>query len=75
MKLHEYQTKRIFAEYGIRIPRGAVAEGPEGFRRAAEELGGKVVLKAQVLVGRRGKGWRNKEGNAPTGLKQYSPKQ
>lgn len=75
MKLHEYQTKRIFAEYGIRIPRGAVAEGPEGFRRAAEELGGKVVLKAQVLVGRRGKGWRNKEGNPLTGLKQHSPKQ
>jgi len=46
MKLHEYQAKRIFAEYGIRIPRGAVAEGPEGVRRAAEELGGKVVLKA-----------------------------
>ena len=73
MKLHEYQAKRIFAEYGIRIPRGAVAESPEGFRRAAEELGGKVVLK--VFVGRRGKGWRNKEGNPLTGLKQHSPKQ
>ncbi|MEG9193864.1 MAG: ATP-grasp domain-containing protein [Candidatus Methanoglobus sp.] len=36
MKLHEYQAKRIFAEYGIRIPRGAVAESPEEVRRAAE---------------------------------------
>jgi len=55
MKLHEYQAKQIFAKHGIKIPRGALAESPEGVRRAAEELGGKVVLKAQVLAGGRGK--------------------
>jgi len=55
MKLHEYQAKRIFAEHGIKIPRGALAERPEEVRKIAEELGGKVVLKAQVLVGGRGK--------------------
>jgi len=55
MKLHEYQAKQIFAKHGIKIPRGALAESPEGVRRVAEELGGKVVLKAQVLAGGRGK--------------------
>ncbi|MEG9193713.1 MAG: ADP-forming succinate--CoA ligase subunit beta [Candidatus Methanoglobus sp.] len=55
MKLHEYQAKQIFAKHGIKIPRGALAESPEEVRRAAEELGGKVVLKAQVLAGGRGK--------------------
>ncbi len=55
MKLHEYQAKRIFAKHGIKIPRGALAEIPEEVRKIAEELGGKVVLKAQVLVGGRGK--------------------
>jgi succinyl-CoA synthetase beta subunit len=55
MKLHEYQAKRIFAKHGIKIPRGALAERPEEVRKIAEEFGGKVVLKAQVLVGGRGK--------------------
>ncbi|MCS7130852.1 MAG: acetate--CoA ligase family protein, partial [Archaeoglobaceae archaeon] len=55
MKLHEYQAKQIFAKYGIRIPRGALAENLEDVKKIASELGGKVVLKAQVLVGGRGK--------------------
>lgn len=55
MKLHEYQAKQIFARHGIKIPRGALAENLQDVRRIAEELGGKAVLKAQVLVGGRGK--------------------
>ncbi len=55
MKLHEYQSKQIFAEYGIPIPRGRVALSANEARSIAEELGGRVVLKAQVLVGGRGK--------------------
>ncbi|MDI9610968.1 MAG: ADP-forming succinate--CoA ligase subunit beta [Archaeoglobales archaeon] len=55
MKLHEYQAKQIFAKHGVRIPRGALAENLQDLRKIAEELGGKVVLKAQVLVGGRGK--------------------
>ncbi len=55
VKLHEYQSKFRFAEYNIPIPRGKVAETPEEARAIAEELGGKVVVKAQVLVGGRGK--------------------
>ncbi|HUX77963.1 MAG TPA: ADP-forming succinate--CoA ligase subunit beta [Anaerolineae bacterium] len=55
MKLHEYQSKRLFATHGVPIPRGDVAATPEEARRIAEELGGTVVVKSQVLVGGRGK--------------------
>lgn len=55
MKLHEYQSKQIFAKYGVAIPRGRVAASASDAKQIAEELGGKVVVKAQVLVGGRGK--------------------
>jgi len=55
MKLHEYQSKQIFARYGIPIPGGRVAATATEVRQIAEELGGRVVIKAQVLVGGRGK--------------------
>ncbi len=55
MKLHEYQSKRIFAQFGVPIPRGDVAVTPEEARQIAARLGGRVVIKAQVLVGGRGK--------------------
>ena len=55
MKLHEYQSKFLFADYGIPIPRGKVATSADEARAIAEELGGIVVIKAQVQVGGRGK--------------------
>jgi len=55
MKLQEYQSKRIFAEYGIPIPQGDVATTPEEARHIAARLGKRVVIKSQVLVGGRGK--------------------
>jgi len=55
MKLHEYQSKNIFARYNIPIPRGRIAASASEARQLCEELGGKVVIKAQVLVGGRGK--------------------
>ena len=55
MKLHEYQSKQIFAKYGIPIPKGRVAATASEAGQIAEELGGRVVIKAQVLVGGRGK--------------------
>jgi len=55
MKLHEYQSKTIFAKYGIPIPKGRVAATPDEAKHIAEELGGRVVIKSQVLVGGRGK--------------------
>jgi succinyl-CoA synthetase beta subunit len=55
VKLHEYQSKRIFAKYGVPIPEGEVATTPAGARQSAERLGFPVVIKSQVLVGGRGK--------------------
>jgi succinyl-CoA synthetase beta subunit len=55
MKLHEYQSKQIFSKYGIAIPKGRVASTAGEVKTIAEELGGRVVVKAQVLVGGRGK--------------------
>ncbi|MSP14101.1 MAG: ADP-forming succinate--CoA ligase subunit beta [Chloroflexi bacterium] len=55
MKLQEYQAKRLFAQYGIPIPQGNIAITPEDARAVAKELGGRVVIKSQVLVGGRGK--------------------
>ena len=55
MKLQEHQSKRIFAQYGVPVPEGGVATTPEEARGIAERLGKPVVVKAQVLVGGRGK--------------------
>lgn len=55
MKLHEYQSKQIFAKHGIPIPKGRVAATATEARQIAEELGGRVVIKSQILVGGRGK--------------------
>lgn len=55
MKLHEYQSKQLYAEHGVPIPRGEVAETPAQARAIAEQLGGSVAVKSQVLVGGRGK--------------------
>ena len=55
MKLHEYQSKQIFAKYGVPIPKGQVASDAVRAKEIAKELGGRVVIKSQVLVGGRGK--------------------
>ncbi|MEM6638699.1 MAG: ADP-forming succinate--CoA ligase subunit beta [Pseudomonadota bacterium] len=56
MNLHEYQSKAIFADYGIPVPSGHVAATPDEAVAAAEKLGGKLwVVKAQVHAGGRGK--------------------
>jgi succinyl-CoA synthetase beta subunit len=53
--LYEYQGKQLFGRFGIPVSGGRLAESPEQARSAAEELGGPVVVKAQVLTGGRGK--------------------
>jgi succinyl-CoA synthetase beta subunit len=55
MKIHEYQAKEIFAAFGIPVPRERVAASPAEAAMLAPELGMPVVIKAQVLVGGRGK--------------------
>ena len=56
MKIHEYQAKSIFAKFGVPVPQGDVANTPAEARAIAERLGGKVVVKAQIHAGGRGKG-------------------
>ena len=56
MNLHEYQSKQLFARYGIPVPAGHVASTPEEAATAADRLGGSLwVVKAQVHAGGRGK--------------------
>src|ERR1700722_41448 len=56
MNLHEYQSKQLFAQYAIPIPKGHVANSPDEAVAAAEKLGGSLwVVKAQVHAGGRGK--------------------
>jgi succinyl-CoA synthetase beta subunit len=53
--LYEYQGKELFRRFGIPTSEGRLATTPTEARGAAEELGGQVVVKAQVLTGGRGK--------------------
>src|SRR5881275_3057913 len=55
MDLYEYQGKELFRRFGIPVSEGRLATTPEEARAAAQELGGQVVVKAQVLTGGRGK--------------------
>ena len=72
MKLHEYQSKLIFSKYGIPIPKGRVAANAEEARRTAQELGGRAVIKAQVLVGGRGKAGGVKVAKSPEEAEQFA---
>jgi len=56
VKIHEYQAKKILNQFGVQIPRGEVAETPAQVREIAERIGPRVVLKAQIHAGGRGKG-------------------
>jgi succinyl-CoA synthetase beta subunit len=56
MKIHEFQGKEILRHYGVAVPEGRVAHTPDEAEQIAEELGGKVVVKAQIHAGGRGKG-------------------
>ena len=56
MKIHEYQAKALLAQYRVPVPRGEVAFTAEEAERAAQKIGGSVVVKAQIHAGARGKG-------------------
>ncbi len=65
MKIHEYQAKEILARYGVPVPRGGVAATPKEAKEVASQLGGKVVIKAQVYAGGRGKAGGIKTAASP----------
>jgi succinyl-CoA synthetase beta subunit len=66
LKVHEYQAKALFTQYGIPVPRGKVAATPAEAREIAAEIGGKVAIKAQVYAGGRGKAGGIKVVSSPT---------
>ncbi|MFW5783687.1 MAG: ADP-forming succinate--CoA ligase subunit beta, partial [Spirochaetota bacterium] len=70
MNIHEYQGKEIFAEYGIPVNEQAVVTTPEAAKAAAEKMGTTVVVKAQVLVGGRGKAGGVKLAKTPDEAEQ-----
>lgn len=72
MKIHEYQAKEIFGTYGIAVQDQAVVGDPGEAVAAAERLGGKVVVKAQVLVGGRGKAGGVKLAGNPQEAQQHA---
>jgi succinyl-CoA synthetase beta subunit len=74
MKIHEYQAKDILARYGVPVPRGRVALSVEEARKVAEELGGKVVVKAQIHAGGRGKGGGVKLGDGAAQAEEWAGK-
>ncbi len=65
MDLYEYQGKELFKRFGIPVSEGRLATSPEEARKAAEELGGQTVVKAQVLTGGRGKAGGIKLADGP----------
>jgi succinyl-CoA synthetase beta subunit len=67
VKIHEYQGKAILKEYGVPVPDGGVAATPAEARAIAERLGAKVVVKAQVHAGGRGKAGGVKLADDPAG--------
>ncbi len=65
MKLQEYRSKEVLARHGVPLLAGEIATTPEEARGAAERIGGPVVVKAQVLVGGRGKAGGVKLASTP----------
>ena len=70
MDLYEYQGKQLFKQFGIPVSEGRLATTPAEARQAAEELGGPVVVKAQVLTGGRGKAGGVKLAEDPADAEQ-----
>jgi len=74
MNIHEYQAKERFRAAGIPVPPGEVARTPEEAESLARKLGGKVVIKAQVHSGGRGKAGGVKLAGTPEEARQHASK-
>lgn len=72
MDLFEHQGKSLFAREGVPVPRGMLARSPGEARTAAQDLGGTVVVKAQVQVGGRGKAGGIKVAEDPAGAEEHA---
>jgi len=65
MKVHEYQAKAVMSQFGIPVPKGKAASTPAEARAMAKEIGGRVVVKAQVYAGGRGRAGGIKMADTP----------
>jgi succinyl-CoA synthetase beta subunit len=74
MNIHEYQAKELFRAHGIPVPPGEVATTPEQAKDLAGKYGGRVVVKAQVHAGGRGKAGGVKLASAPEEAEQHASK-
>ena len=72
MKIHEYQAKEILRAFGVPVPNGAVTRTPEEVEAIARDLGGAVVVKAQIHAGGRGKGGGIKLASDPTEAREVA---
>ena len=72
MKVHEHQAKALLREFGVAVPRGEVATTPSEARAAASRIGGKVMVKAQVHAGGRGKAGGIKLADGPAAAEQVA---
>ena len=72
MKIHEYQAKEVLRQFGVRVPRGKVAFTVDEAYEIAKELGGTVVVKAQIHAGGRGKGGGVKLAKSPEEAKSLA---
>ena len=74
MDLFEYQARDIFEKYQVPVLKGLIADTPEQAQKAAEQIGGTVVVKAQVKIGGRGKAGGVKVAHSPEEAKQAASK-
>ena len=72
MKIHEYQAKEVLRSFGVPVPNGAVARTPEEAEAIARDLGGAVVVKAQIHAGGRGKGGGIKLASDPAEAREVA---
>ena len=72
MNLHEYQAREIFARYGVPLPRGELAYASQEAYEVASRLGVPVMVKAQVLVGGRGKAGGTKRAASPEAAREMA---
>lgn len=72
MKIHEYQAKEVLRAFGVPVPNGAVARTPEEVEAIARDLGGAVVVKAQIHAGGRGKGGGIKLASDPAEAREVA---
>ncbi len=70
MKIHEFQAKELLRRFGVSVPRGEVAQTAERAEEIARELGGRVIVKAQIHAGGRGKGGGVKLAETPEAAKE-----